>query len=79
MFAVNEAECSCLICRIILATLKGPFECYFLVNLSDVRHNQLNGETNSWLLWQLSAYIDLGVWSEHSGLMNSPTVFSPAY
>lgn len=46
MFAVNEAEHSRLICRIISATLKGPFECYVLVNLSDVQHIQLNGETS---------------------------------
>lgn len=46
MFAVNESVFGSLICRIILATLKGPFECYLLVNLSDVQHNQLNGETN---------------------------------
>lgn len=46
MFAVNEAERSSLICRIISAILKGPFECCFLVNLSGVQHFQLNGETN---------------------------------
>lgn len=33
---------------------------------------------SSWLLWQLSAYTDRGVWSAHAALMNPPTVFSPA-
>lgn len=70
MFAVNEAESSSLICGIILAASKSPFECYFLVNLSHVQHkwrNKARAES-SWSPGQLSdqMHSDLHVWSKHT-------------
>ena len=63
-FAVNEAESSCLTCRIIWATLKAPFECYFSVNLSDgtaypAKWRNKSRAKSSWSPLWLSSSADL--------------------
>ena len=67
--------------RIIAATLKAPFEHCFLVDLSDVQHIQLNRNKSRVTLVPAAAerHQRPCVWSEPSGLMNPPTVTSPAH
>lgn len=66
--------------RIISAILKALERCFS--DLSDVQHIQLNRGTNQgscWSLQQLNATSDLVSGPQTSGLMNPPTVTSPAH
>ena len=80
-FAVMEAESGCPTHRITSATLKAPFERCFSVDLSDVQHIQLNKNKSRVTL--VAAAAERHQWpcvcSEPFGLMNSPTVTSPAH